>query len=118
VPETIPHDHPEFARLRRFAARMVEEALELADGSSLEDQPFSEPGESRRIQAFTYAVTALVNEAKLATTEELALALGCVIGSLAANVPADDLRPFLETILGQSSETLSAARGEAPQGHA
>lgn len=117
--DVVPHDHPEFAQLREIAAAAQAEALELADGSSLPDQPGAQPGESRRIQAFNYAVTALVNEANFANTEELALGIGCVIGSLAAHVPMDELKPFLETILGQSSTTLSAARGEAPQaGHA
>jgi hypothetical protein len=116
VSDVLPHDHPEFEVLRRFARWAVIEAMELADGSSSPDADGAPPGQSQRVQAFHYAVQALVNEMRFAGpgSEELAIALGAALGALACHVQADELKPFMETIGGQATLTISAARGEAP----
>lgn len=103
----VPANHPEFAKLRRFAARMAKEAAALADGSS-------EPG-GERIQAFNYSATALLNEADFQSHEEAALALGALLGSTACAVSDEDIDAFIRTALDQAFLTLSAARGEAPR---
>lgn len=99
---TAPADHPEFAELRRMAGEMIAEAMAIADGSSA-------PGAERH-QAFYYAANALVNEAAFPRVENVAEALGMVLGAIGCEVDAEHLGAFLEIAVEQAAHVVQSRR--------